>query len=77
MSDPYADKKKPWGLYLFLLVLLALIVSGLCWYFGSMDNKLPKRWQSVTVLGTNAPAYEAPTNAPPPTVNVTNAAPAK
>ncbi len=55
--DPYRDKGKPWKLYIFLLVLLAL---GAGWYLGKLDKYLPKAAKSITVLGKNAPAYKAP-----------------
>ena len=29
LTDPYAEKPTPWGLYLFLGALLALLVGGL------------------------------------------------
>ncbi len=78
LVDPFAVKRKPWGWYLLLVVLLAL-AGG--WYFGKLDKILPAKIKSTTVLGTNAPAYQppppvtdAPTAQPPPTD--TNAPPA-
>jgi hypothetical protein len=78
LVDPFAVKRKPWGWYLLLVVLLALAGS---WYFGKLDKILPAKIKSTTVLGTNAPAYQppppattAPTAQPLPTD--TNAPPA-
>jgi hypothetical protein len=66
--DPFAEERKPWGLYLTLAAVLLL--AGL-WYFGKLDF-LPQAVRSTTVLGENAPAYKA-TTAPP----ANDAAPAK
>ena len=65
LIDPFAEKKKPWGLYLAILILLALALG---WYLGKLDGSLPLKFKSTSVLGTNAPAYVAPTNAIPPVV---------
>jgi hypothetical protein len=48
MKDPYAEKKRPWGLYIFLLLLLATAFS---WYVGRLDRWLPKPVQRATVIG--------------------------
>jgi hypothetical protein len=63
--DPFAEKKKPWGLYITLIVIVVLAAS---WYFGKLDRVLPGKIKSTSVLGANAPAYTPPTpgtNAPP------------
>ena len=74
MVDPYAEKKSPWpGIILVLLVIIA-ILSGL-WYFGKLDGSLPKPVQSISVLGTNAPAWVPPTNPPPPAATAPAAKP--
>jgi Na+/melibiose symporter-like transporter len=65
LNDPFAEKKRPWKLYGFLLIVFLL---ALCWYLGRLDKYLPGRIKSTSVMGTNAPAYH-----PPPTVS-TNAA---
>ena len=65
LIDPFAEKKKPWELCLAILILLALALG---WYLGGLDRLLPGNFKSTTVLGTNAPAYVAPTNAIPPVV---------
>jgi hypothetical protein len=64
LVDPFAEKRRPWGLYITLLVL---IVLGACWYFGKLDRVMPGKLKSVSVLGTNAPAYT-----PPAGITVTN-----
>lgn len=57
LDDPFADKQRPWKLYIFLIVLL--ILAG-TWYVGRLDRYLPSSVKSVTVLGKHAPAYKAP-----------------
>jgi hypothetical protein len=68
LVDPFEEKHRPWGLYVFLLAVLVL-AGG--WYVGKLDRVLPKRARSTTVLGTNAPAH-----VPPPPVPSGSAAPA-
>jgi len=67
VSDPFADKRRPWGLYITLLVVAALAIG---WYLGKLDGSLPPAARSVTVLGSAAPAAPAspasPTAAPAP-----------
>ncbi|MCB9558911.1 MAG: hypothetical protein H6708_00725 [Kofleriaceae bacterium] len=64
LDDPYADKQRPWRLYLVLLVLLGL---GASWYVGALDRWLPGRATSRSVLGDDAPAAsKGPLLAPPP-----------
>jgi hypothetical protein len=74
LIDPFAEKKSPWPKIIFALVVLAALGGG--WYFGKLDKVLPGKIRSVSVLGTNAPAYVAPTNALPPVIS-TNAPAAK
>jgi hypothetical protein len=67
-ADPYAEKHRPWRLYIALVVVLVL---GLTWYFGRLDRYLPLAARSTTVLGDLAPARAATTPAaatpaPPP-----------
>ena len=65
LVDPFAEKRKPWGLYVAMVVILALAAS---WYLGKLDKVLPGKIKSSTVLGTNAPAYQpspSGTNTPP------------
>ncbi|HQP35475.1 MAG TPA: hypothetical protein PLI95_09855 [Polyangiaceae bacterium] len=47
MVDPYAEKRRPWGLYIFLLVLIGI---GIAWYLGKVDRYLPHSVQSTTIL---------------------------
>lgn len=60
LDDPFADKQRPWKLYIFLIVLLLLTGT---WYVGRLDSYLPSSVKSVSVLGKHAPAYKPP---PPP-----------
>jgi hypothetical protein len=53
LVDPFEEKRRPWGVYVFLL---AVLVLGSGWYLGKLDRVLPKRARSTTVLGANAPA---------------------
>jgi hypothetical protein len=71
LTDPYADKKNPWPIAIVLVILIGL---GIAWYYGKLDQQLPTGMKSVSVLGTNAPAYvpPAPTNSVP-AVTGTNA----
>ncbi len=52
MHDPFAQKTRPWGVYLFLLAVVALAVA---WYLGKLDGYLPGVAQSASVLGDYAP----------------------
>ncbi|MBV8760998.1 MAG: hypothetical protein JO257_27130 [Deltaproteobacteria bacterium] len=61
LSDPFADKHPPWKLY---LTGVTLVVLAGTWYVGRLDKYLPESIRSVSVLGTSAPAYKAPTPAP-------------
>jgi hypothetical protein len=54
-TDPFAEKTRPWGLYIFLIALLTL---GGCWFFGKLDRFLPVRVQSTELLGDIAPAKD-------------------
>ena len=71
--DPFAEKKRPWGLY---VTLATIVVLAICWYLGNLDGALPGPAKSTSVLGTNAPAYVPPQG---PTINNVSpaAAPAK
>jgi hypothetical protein len=73
LVDPFAEKKRPWGLY---IALGAIVVLALCWYLGKLDGALPGPVKSTSVLGTYAPAYVPP---PGPPINSVPpaAAPAK
>jgi hypothetical protein len=58
--DPYAEKRRPWRLYVTVAVVIALAVM---WYLGKLDRLLPGPAQSTSVMGSAAPAYVKP--APP------------
>ncbi len=60
LTDPFAEQRKPWGLYLAIVVILFLAAG---WYLGKLDKVLPGQIKSTTVLGTNAPAYTPPSAA--------------
>jgi hypothetical protein len=62
LVDPFAEKKRPWGLYITIIVILVL---GVLWYLGKLDGVLPGSAKSTSVLGANAPAYKAPESANP------------
>lgn len=53
LADPFAERRKPWAFYVFLLALLGL--AG-CWYLGKLDAYLPAKARSVHLLGDAAPA---------------------
>ncbi|MCB9650806.1 MAG: hypothetical protein H6730_30085 [Deltaproteobacteria bacterium] len=54
LADPFAEKRRPWGFYAVVLVIIALAVG---WYIGSLDKYLPAPAKSVEVLGEMAPAH--------------------
>jgi hypothetical protein len=69
LGDPFAEKPRPWGFYVTVLVVLGLALG---WYLGKLDRYLPQAARSTTVLGANAPAAaesasseRAPTEAAP------------
>jgi len=53
LTDPYAEKGRPWKTYISLVILLALAAG---WYLGELDRYLPSKLRSTTVLGEAAPA---------------------
>ena len=63
LEDPFAEKKRPWALYITVLVILGLALS---WYLGKLDQYLPAGGKSTTVLGVDAPGYVAPEETPTP-----------
>jgi len=67
MDDPFADKRRPWKLYIALIVLVVLAGT---WYVGKLDAYLPESIQATNVLGKYAPSNADETPAP-------DAAPAK
>jgi hypothetical protein len=75
LVDPYMEKKQVWPIPVLLIIIIGL---GIAWYYGKLDQQLPTGMRSVSVMGTNAPAYvpPTPTNSAP-AVMVTNAPAAK
>jgi hypothetical protein len=61
MRDPFADKQRPWKLYLMLLAVLA--VASL-WYTGRLDAHLPVGLRAQDFLGC-APSGKPQAPAPP------------
>ncbi|MGH7990366.1 MAG: hypothetical protein ACREDS_09295, partial [Limisphaerales bacterium] len=59
MRDPYGERNRVVEIVV-VLVLIVIIGLGVAWYFGKLDTHLPKKIKSVTVFGTNAPAYNPP-----------------
>jgi hypothetical protein len=49
MKDPYAEKRRPWGLIITTLLLLTV---GLAWYMGRLDRFLPQKVQRSHILGS-------------------------
>ena len=62
LRDPFAEKRRPWGLY---LVLLALLAVAALWFFGRIDGYLPTYMRAQEVLGRNPPP-QVQSPAPPP-----------
>jgi hypothetical protein len=68
LDDPFADKRTPWRRWVVLAVIVVLAGT---WYVGKLDDYLPDRIMSTTVLGDHAPAAkkaakEAAKDAPAP-----------
>jgi hypothetical protein len=77
LSDPYAEKRKPWKTYVFLITIVTLSVS---WFFGRLDgflgDKISPKATACYVLKrekceytreiVDAPPPAAPAAAPPP-----------
>ncbi|MEQ1570191.1 MAG: hypothetical protein ABMA64_31445 [Myxococcota bacterium] len=57
VSDPFAERSRPWGVYVAVLVVLGLALG---WYIGKLDPYLPPAAKSVSVLGAMAPAANVP-----------------
>jgi len=53
LRDPFAEKRRPWKLYLLLLALLAL---ASLWYVGRLDRFLPAGIRAHDVLGCDTSA---------------------
>jgi hypothetical protein len=48
LHDPFAERKRPWHVYVFLLLLLGLAAL---WYLGYLDPHLPEHVRSGYLLG--------------------------
>ena len=48
LMDPFAEKRRPWGLYIALAVL---VLVALLWVFGAVDAILPISIQFGTIIG--------------------------
>ena len=55
LFDPFAEKSRPWKLWLLLIALVGIAFG---WWQGKLDPYVPLQIRSTTVLGTNAPAYK-------------------
>lgn len=55
LPDPFSEKKKPWGLYILLLVLALAAAAGSAWRFGWADRYLPEAARYSTVIGGKRP----------------------
>jgi hypothetical protein len=72
LVDPFAEKKRPWGLYITLAVIL-LVALG--WALGKFDQLLPDKLTSSWVIRGKLPGGgPAPAPAPAPTVPANPAA---
>ena len=47
LVDPFAEKKRPWKLYVFLIVVALL---GGAWFLGRVDSYLPEKAKATTVF---------------------------
>jgi hypothetical protein len=53
LTDPFAERPKPWGFYVAVALILALMCG---WWIGRLDPYLPGPLKSTEVLGELAPA---------------------
>ncbi|HAB15719.1 MAG TPA: hypothetical protein DCE44_04635 [Verrucomicrobiales bacterium] len=51
-TDPFAEKRRPWGFYLFLLVVLFGLFK---WWRGDLNTYLPEKLGNQQIFGTFAP----------------------
>jgi len=70
LFDPFAEKSRPWKLWLLLIALVGIVIF---WWQGKLDKYVPIQIRSTSVLGTNAPAYLPP--APAVNPGISNAPP--
>jgi len=55
LDDPFAEKQRPWKLYITLIIL---VVLGYCWWIGKLDSYLPN------ALKQNKPSPPAAVSTP-------------
>lgn len=65
LIDPFAEKRRPWGLY-WTLILLGLILLG--WLLGKFDTFLPPRVTSAHIIRGKAASSETAAPAQTPLV---------
>jgi hypothetical protein len=59
--DPFAEKQRPWKLY---IVLATIVLLGLGWLFGKFDRVLPDKLTSTYVIKGRLPEGSTPTAVP-------------
>jgi hypothetical protein len=52
LTDPFAEKRRPWGFYIVVLVVLFALFK---WYVGDLNRFLPEPLSNQSVLGKFAP----------------------
>ena len=57
LVDPFAEKKRPWGLYATLVILLLIAIG---WALGRFDHLLPDKATSAWVIRGKLPGPSAP-----------------
>jgi len=62
LIDPFAQKKRPWRFYVFLLLVAAL---GLAWLLGKLDGYMPDKFKASTILHRTPTTAAAPVPAAP------------
>jgi len=62
LKDPFGEKRRPWGLYLTLLAIVALAVT---WFLGKFDTYLPQAVKAETVFQRAPAAASAPASSAP------------
>jgi hypothetical protein len=72
LVDPFAEKKRPWKLYIVLAIILFI---GFGWAMGKFDRVLPDRWTSSYVIKGKLPT-STETSSTTTTTNTTNTVPA-
>ncbi len=58
LADPFAQKKKPWKLYLWMLIIVAILALAATWRFGWADAWLSESVRYSTVVGSIPEADE-------------------